>query len=359
MPILTLNQVSRIYGPYRAVDCVDLVVRDGELVSLLGPAGSGKTTLVRMIAGLVTPTGGSIIVDGRVVSSTKGATPPEARGMAMVFQSGALWPTMSVTENVAFGLRLRHVSHADMARRVTLALDRVEMHHLAGRMPAQLSAAQKQRVALARAVVIEPSILLLDEPLQIVDTSARDDLIRLVRSLHEVLHLTTIYVTGEAREATLISDRIAMMNRGRFEQVDTPQALYTQPRTRFVAALSGPTNFLEGRRRGNRIVFDGFSIEAVRLGKIDANADPLMFSLRPQNLVLQTANATPQPASDDVVTLDGRIQHRTFAGHHWDYVIAVANSALRLDITAPLTLLLEPGDAARVALDPTQLIAVR
>jgi ABC-type Fe3+/spermidine/putrescine transport system ATPase subunit len=257
---LVLRGLERRFGTFTAVAGIDLALRQGEFVSLLGPSGCGKTTTLRMIAGFIDPTAGTIEMDGKVLSSPTGSLPPERRGMSMIFQSYAVWPNMTVAENVAFGLKLRKLSGDEVRRRVAEMLDIVQMGHLAGRYPAELSGGQQQRVALARAIVIKPEVLLLDEPLSNLDANLREEMRFEIRRLHDEFRITTVYVTHDQAEAMVTSDRIAVMNQGRIEQVDEPHALYTRPKTRFVAGFIGRTNFVEGTADGSDIVFDHFAV---------------------------------------------------------------------------------------------------
>ena len=197
MPRLTLRGLTKAYGRQRVVDAIDLTLEDCEFVSLLGPSGCGKTTTLRMIAGFVTPTEGAIEMDGRMLSSPTSVTPPERRGMSMIFQSYAIWPNMTVAQNVAFGLELRKLPAPEIKRRVGKVLDVVQMGALADRYPAELSGGQQQRVALARAIVVEPSVLLLDEPLSNLDANLREEMRFEIRRLHEALRITTGYVTHD------------------------------------------------------------------------------------------------------------------------------------------------------------------
>ena len=249
MSRLRLTGVSKRYGNFLAVDDIDLELQSGEFVSLLGPSGCGKTTTLRMIAGFVDPTLGTIEMDGQILSSPAGSVPPDRRQMSMIFQSYAIWPNMTVEQNVAFGLELRKIAKAEVKRRVGEMLEVVHMNHLADRYPAELSGGQQQRVALARAIVIRPSVLLLDEPLSNLDATLREEMRFEIRRLHDEFHVTTVYVTHDQAEAMVTSDRIAVMNHGRIEQVDHPRALYNKPKTRFVAGFIGRTNFIEGLER--------------------------------------------------------------------------------------------------------------
>ena len=193
---------------------VSLALAPGEFVSLLGPSGCGKTTTLRMIAGFMKPTAGRIEVNGRSVSSPNAVVAPERRGMSMIFQSYAIWPNMTVGQNVAFGLKLRKISSAEVTERVNRILDTVQLRHLKDRYPAELSGGQQQRVALARAIVIEPEVLLLDEPLSNLDANLREEMRSEIRRLHDAFRITTVYVTHDQSEAMVTSDRIVVMNRG-------------------------------------------------------------------------------------------------------------------------------------------------
>jgi ABC-type proline/glycine betaine transport system ATPase subunit len=237
---LVLDGVSKSFGSFRAVDSFSLQLAEGEFVSLLGPSGCGKTTTLRMIAGFIDPTEGQIAMDGRVLSSPAGATPPEKRRMSMIFQSYAVWPNMTVGENVAFGLKVRKLPREDVARRVDKILDVVHLRPLKERYPAELSGGQQQRVALARAIVIQPEVLLLDEPLSNLDANLREEMRFEIRRLHDEFRITTVYVTHDQGEAMVTSDRIVVMNQGRIEQVDDPSSR---------ASSAGPTSSRAGSRR--------------------------------------------------------------------------------------------------------------
>ena len=356
MPTLILKNLTRAYGTARAVDTVNLVIKDGEFLSLLGPSGCGKTTTLRMIAGFIDPSDGTIEVDGRVLSSAKGSVPPERRGMSMIFQSYAIWPNMTVAENVGFGLNLRKLPAGEIKKRTGDVLDVVQLGALAHRYPAELSGGQQQRVALARAIVVQPSVLLLDEPLSNLDANLREEMRTEIRRLHEAFRITTVYVTHDQAEAMATSDRIAVMNRGRVEQVDAPYTIYARPKTRFVAGFIGRTNFLDGRREGPRVVFDGFSVDASRLEGLDQGAPKITASVRPQSLTLTAV----QPAdSSGLLPIEGRIAERTFLGEYWDYVFAANGSALRVKVAARPTDVFVIDAAVWLVIDPQHMVVIQ
>lgn len=226
-----------------AVDRLNMEVEEGHLVALLGPSGCGKTTTLRMVAGLMDPTAGSIVVDGKEITHT----PVNKRGMGMVFQSYALFPHMNVEQNVAFGLEMRQVSKAEQKARVAAALDMVQLGHLGKRQTKELSGGQQQRIALARALVVEPTLLLLDEPLSNLDAKLRETMRTEIRSIQQRTRATTLFVTHDQDEALDMADRIAVMNGGLIEQFGSPTEVYERPRTHFVANFIGQANFLTAR----------------------------------------------------------------------------------------------------------------
>ncbi|MFB4197369.1 ABC transporter ATP-binding protein [Streptomyces carpaticus] len=238
--------VSRHFGDFTAVDGLDLTIREGELTTLLGPSGCGKTTSLRMLAGYLAPSEGQIWIGGEDVTRT----PPEKRGLGMVFQSYALFPHMSVADNVGYGLKLRKVPRAERARRVAEALELVGLGHLADRRPKALSGGQQQRVALARAIVIRPRLLLLDEPLSNLDARLRVQMREEIRRIQAEAGLTVVLVTHDQEEALEMSDRMVVMNGGRVMQEGPPDALFPAPANRFVAEFLGYENFLELPGRG-------------------------------------------------------------------------------------------------------------
>ena len=351
-PRLSLEQVTCAYGDYTAVDRLDLRIAPGEFVSLLGPSGCGKTTTLRMIAGFIRPTGGVIRMDGQVISSAGAALPPERRGMSMIFQSYAIWPNMTVAENVAFGLKLRRIAREERQARVLRMLQTVRLAALADRYPAELSGGQQQRVALARAMVIEPRVLLLDEPLSNLDASLREEMRSEIRRLHDAFHFTTVYVTHDQGEAMVTSDRIAVMNGGRIEQIDAPQELYRRPRTRFVASFIGRTNLLDATCDGQRVRFDGFDLPRGLFDGGMVEDVGLTFSARPQSIALHRApSAAP-------CTVPGRLVERAFLGESWDYAVQPEGSGLKLKISTLPHEVFETGAAVWLSFDPAQMALV-
>ncbi len=330
MSRLKLSGLSKRYGDFLAVDNIDLELQSGEFVSLLGPSGCGKTTTLRMIAGFIDPTLGTIEMDGKVLSSHAGSTPPDRRQTAMIFSSHAIWPNMTVAQNVAFGLELRKIPNAEVKRRVGEMLEVVHMNHLADRYPAELSGGQQQRVALARAIVIRPSVLLLDEPLSNLDATLREEMRFEIRRLHDEFQVTTVYVTHDQAEAMVTSDRIAVMNHGRIEQVDHPRVLYNKPKTRFVAGFIGRTNLIEGTSNGHDISFDGFALPRSAFERDVPSEGKAVFSVRPHSMRL---SGVPTTARDGCTSVGVIVLERAFLGEHWDYVVKPREGALTLRVT--------------------------
>ncbi len=350
---LSLMGLSKSFGPVPAVVGVDLALRQGEFVSLLGPSGCGKTTTLRMIAGFMKPTAGSIAVNGNTISDPSNVVPPEKRSMSMIFQSYAIWPNMTVGENVAFGLKLRKLGRAEITDRVNRILDTVQLRHLKDRYPAELSGGQQQRVALARAIVIEPEVLLLDEPLSNLDANLREEMRSEIRRLHDAFRITTVYVTHDQSEAMVTSDRIVVMNHGRIDQVDDPVSLYNRPRTRFVAGFIGRTNFLDGMVDGNRIVFSGFTVPLGSVPEFGGLLGEASFSVRPQMIDIATHR------SDEAGWwVEGRIAERAYLGEYWEYVVRPVGSSLRIRVTTPPTTVHGPDEAVWLRIDPARAARV-
>src|SRR5713226_1951449 len=247
MAAIQITGLAKRYGDTIALAGIDLSVKDGEVVALLGPSGCGKTTTLQLLAGFLEPDAGEIRVDDRLMSSPGGVVPPEKRNISLIFQSYAIWPHKTVAQNVAFGLQVRKLPRTEINQRVEAILSMVHMGPLAHRYPAELSGGQQQRVALARALVIEPDILLLDEPLSNLDAKLRHEVRVEIRELQKELGLTTVMVTHDQEEALTMADRLVVMSNGQVQQVGSQRDLYENPANTFVAGFVGRTNFLHGR----------------------------------------------------------------------------------------------------------------
>ncbi|WP_198590380.1 ABC transporter ATP-binding protein [Paracoccus zhejiangensis] len=317
---IEIENLHLAFGPTKVLTGVNLSIKPGEFFAFLGPSGSGKSTLLRSIAGFGPRPSGAIRIGGRDVLDL----PPWKRNVGMVFQSYALWPHLSVQENVAFGLRERKLPGAEIARRVEEALDLVGLSHLAARMPNQLSGGQQQRIALARTVVIEPQVLLLDEPLSNLDASLRVQMRRELLALQRKLGLTTIFVTHDQEEANSTSDRMAVLDKGVIQQIGRPQELYDHPANLFVARFLGTANVLEGRveKRGEALRFVTGSGDALPL-PMTAKAGPSSIVLRPQNITI-----SPLCGPDTII---GQVLHSEFLGSQIRYIVQAAGSDLVVD----------------------------
>ena len=315
-PIVRFVGIGKTYdGVARVVDHLDLDIARGEFLTLLGPSGSGKTTTLMMLAGFETPTEGEILLEGKPLSRL----PPYRRSIGMVFQNYALFPHMSVAENIAFPLSVRAVPAADIAARVERALDMVQLPGLGARKPAQLSGGQQQRVAVARALVFEPKLVLMDEPLGALDKQLREQMQLEVRGLHQRLGVTMVYVTHDQHEALTMSDRIAVFHRGRVQQLDRPERIYEQPANAFVARFIGENNRLEGRLEavdGARctIRLAGDAVVEGSLASPLAAGAAVVVSLRPERV--QIAAATPTIAANGHCRLVGRLREVIYLGDH-------------------------------------------
>ncbi len=292
-----LVDVTKKFGDFTAVDNVNLEIHPGEFMSLLGPSGCGKTTTLRMLAGFEDPTAGQLIISGQVVDRV----PPHKRDVNTVFQAYALFPHMTVAENVAYGLRQRRIGKAETSRRVSEALDMVKMTPLAARKPRQMSGGQQQRVALARALVNRPSVLLLDEPLGALDRKLREEMQIELKLLQSQLGITFIFVTHDQEEALSMSDRIAVMLDGRIEQLGDPFTIYEQPSSAFVAGFIGQQNFFQGvaADTGQTVVGDGWAFRSVRGAAGLANGAAALAAVRPEAVTVaeSAASRRPQPVA--------------------------------------------------------------
>lgn len=292
---VAFHGVGKIYGNYDALGSVDLAIAPGEFIALLGPSGSGKTTLLNIAAGFVAPSTGRVFIDGQDVT----ALPPRRRNIGMMFQSYALFPHLSVFENVAYGLRVRRRPKQEITERVNAALAMVQLGDFATRSIRQLSGGQQQRVALARAVVIEPDVLLMDEPLGALDRQLRRHMQLEIRRLHKSIGGTTIYVTHDQEEALVMADRIGVMRNGRIEQIGTPQELYAAPGNAFIASFLGESNLIEGRvsetgAGGARLDVSALGLSiAGRVTTPLRMGEPAAALLRPETLSIDPAGPLP------------------------------------------------------------------
>jgi putative spermidine/putrescine transport system ATP-binding protein len=334
MGFLTLEKLSKVYGDFAAARDIDLSVAKGEFVSLLGPSGCGKTTTLQMIAGLVEPTTGTIMLDGRDITRET----PNRRGLGIVFQSYALFPHMTVAQNVAFGLEMRKVAKAERDERVATMLGLVHLGGFAERYPRQLSGGQRQRVAIARALVIQPPVLLLDEPLSNLDAKLREEMQFELRRIQQRVGTTTIMVTHDQAEALSISDRVVVMEQGRMTQVDAPYKLYENPATPFISTFVGKMNRLEGVWRKGAVEVAGIALPAEAGGLQEGQA--VALSVRPEKIMLKP------PGQGRV---DGTIANRFFLGSAWLFTVETPAGAVL--VSAPNDGDEPAREGAEVALD--------
>lgn len=356
MTAIRIAGVARNFGAVAAVRDVSLEIGDGEFFTLLGPSGCGKTTLLRMVAGFCELDRGTIHFGERRIDTV----PPHKRNAGMVFQNYAIFPNLTVAGNVAYGLKARAVPPAAMAERVARALRLVQLDGFAGRWPHQLSGGQLQRVALARCLVIEPAVLLLDEPLSNLDAQLRVEMRGEIRQLQKSLGITALYVTHDQEEAMSISDRIAVMRAGQVEQLGAPWEVYRRPATPFVARFMGTTNLLGGRLAGTaggfatvRVGANDFTIAAAAL-KDRVPGTEVSFSLRPEALRLAAPGTPPPPGW---AALDARVRRVEYLGAITRVELALADGlalhAAAADLPAPATL----DGAVAVAYDPSLVTA--
>ena len=325
---IAVREVTKRFGAVAAVDAVSLEIVDGELFTLLGPSGCGKTTLLRLIAGFYRPDAGAVVFGDRVVNDI----PPHARNIGMVFQNYALWPHMTVFQNVAYGLKLRRLGRDAVAARVGEGLRKVNLVGFESRYPGQLSGGQQQRVALARALVLNPDILLLDEPLSNLDAKIRVQVRAEIRKLQRELGITTVYVTHDQEEALSLSDRVAVMRDGRVLQLGVPRELYERPRTRFVADFVGTNNVIPGTVKGQ----DGETLFVdTALGPLRARAMGGVTPGQPCVLAIRPENVTVGGAVTDGNRVVGRVALASYLGNTLRYDIEAGGATLKADIRDP------------------------
>ena len=328
MASVELRGLTKRFGSLAVVDDVSLRIDHGQLVCLLGPSGCGKTTTLRLIAGFLEPSEGEIHVGDRLVSSKLRTLPPEQRKMSMIFQSYALWPHMTVTENIVYGLRLRKIDRATIAKKLDVILKATKLEILAQRYPGELSGGQQQRVALARALIVEPETLLLDEPLSNLDANLREEMRFEIRRLHDEYRYTTVYVTHDQSEAMTTADLIAVMNGGKIDQLGTPENIYDRPQSEFVARFIGASNVIKGTAVDhNRVSFAGATLQVVG-AKLEAGQSAAV-AIRQHDIQLSTqAPQNQQNAVKAVVT------RQVFLGASRDYMVETPDGTTLRVITS-------------------------
>ncbi|HEY7590652.1 MAG TPA: ABC transporter ATP-binding protein [Candidatus Limnocylindrales bacterium] len=363
MPAVRLVQVVKRFADFVAVDHVDLEVREGEFFSLLGPSGCGKTTTLRMIGGFEQPTSGLIELQGRDVTWL----PPYQRNVNTVFQNYALFPHLSIFDNVAFGLRRKRVKEAEVKKRVVEMLELVELPGYERRKPSQISGGQAQRVALARALINRPAVLLLDEPLGALDLKLRKQMQVELKRIQQEVGITFIYVTHDQEEAMTMSDRIAVMNRGRYEQLGDPESLYERPVTRFVAGFLGISNLLAGRLEGSAGADDRYAVlrladeSAVRVPRGQTNgAANVEIGVRPEKIRMHAATADVPAAANQ---LAGTVRDASYLGVSTQYIVETRDGKLitvyeqNVERTVHGSLH-RPGEEVRLSWSPDHTFAV-
>jgi iron(III) transport system ATP-binding protein len=329
--MITIRGLRKSYGAVLALDSLDLDIASGEVVALLGPSGCGKSTTLQLVAGFVEPSAGEIKIGDRLMSRRGMVVPPEQRGMSLIFQSYAIWPHKTVAENVAFGLQVRRLPKAEVTERVRKHLSTVQLEHLADRYPSELSGGQQQRIALARALAVDPEILLLDEPLSNLDANLREEMRFEIRRLHDTTGVTMVYVTHDQTEAMVCADRIAVMNKGRIEQIGTAFEIYEKPRTKFVAAFIGRCNTLPGKLKALGVAeAAGATLRATdESGATKGTA--ISLCIRPHLVALGTAPEGP------VNQLRGRVERVAYLGEASDYLIETTDGTRIRAFASPAT----------------------
>jgi iron(III) transport system ATP-binding protein len=341
---ITIRGLSKSFGAnaeIAAVNDIDLEIKDNSFVTLLGPSGCGKTTTLRLIAGYIIPDHGTIEVDGRQLSSAGAVVPPESRGMGMVFQNYAVWPHKTVFENVAFGLRVRRVATDDARKRVAKVLELVNLTGFETRYPNELSGGQQQRVALARSLVVEPEILLLDEPLSNLDAKLRERMRWELKALQRRTGITFVYVTHDQAEALALSDQIAVMHQGRLQQFGSPREVYARPANRVVADFMGLVNLLSGKVTAADTVVAGPLTLRLSLPRDLRVGDSVDVAIRPEDIRL---------GGDGV---PARVEEQSYLGNLSEYHVALADGT-RLRVQTPAMAYYAVGIEVALAVDTAQ-----
>ena len=356
MASVELRELTKRFGSLAVVDNVSLRIDHGQLVCLLGPSGCGKTTTLRLIAGFLEPTSGEIHVGDRVVSSNARTLPPEQRKMSMIFQSYALWPHMTVAENIVYGLRLRKLDRDTIARKLKAILETTKLEILAQRYPGELSGGQQQRVALARALIVEPETLLLDEPLSNLDANLREEMRFEIRRLHDQYRYTTVYVTHDQSEAMTTADLIAVMNAGRIDQLGTPQQIYDTPQSEFVARFIGASNVIKViARDANHVSFSGAVLQVI--GAPLSAGQTAAIAIRQHDIQLSTQ--APQASQNQVLqnVVKATVTRQVFLGASRDYMVETTDGTV-LRIVTPTDNAVARGTEVWLTLPPERCRAL-
>jgi iron(III) transport system ATP-binding protein len=352
MPDVIVSDLRKQFGDVAVLKGVSVTIKDGEFFTLLGPSGCGKSTTLNCIAGLEQPTSGRIAVADETFVDVEGKVflPPEARNLGMVFQSYALWPHMTIRDNLAMPLKIRKLAKEERATRIHEALDKVGLAHLGDRYPHQLSGGQQQRVALARALVYSPKVLLLDEPLSNLDAKLREQARAWLKRLQADLGITTVYVTHDQDEALALSDRIAVMSEGEMVQIGSPHEIYEAPATAAVAAFVGRCNFLRGTVAGTRDGLVDVRLEAsgdtvaVRTAQPVTTGQQVVVAIRPERLEILPAD---QAAPDGCSTVDAEVLSSSYVGSRYEYDLRLGDHIVQVESKRPSL-----SGTVRLVLDP-------
>ena len=352
MASVELRGLTKRYGPLAVVDDISLTIEHGKLVCLLGPSGCGKTTTLRLIAGFVEPSEGEIRVGDKLISSPAATVPPERRNMSMIFQSYALWPHMTVSENIVYGLKIRKLDRATIRGKLDAILATTKLGELAERYPGELSGGQQQRVALARALIVDPETLLLDEPLSNLDANLREEMRFEVRRLHDAYRYTTVYVTHDQSEAMTTADLICVMNAGKIEQAGSPEDIYDRPQSEFVARFIGSSNVIEGKALDrDHVEFAGVPLRCV--GTPLTAGLPAPVSIRPHDIAISAA----LPAQSENV-VPGVVTRQVFLGGNRDYMVETKDGT-QLRIVTPAQENIPQGSPVWLHLPPGRCRALK
>ncbi|WP_035275488.1 ABC transporter ATP-binding protein [Desulfogranum japonicum] len=328
-PVLQIQNLRKTFADFTAVDTLNFQVEEGSFFSILGPSGCGKTTLLRMIAGFLEPSSGTLLIRGKDMTTT----PPNRRPVNLVFQNLALFPMMNVHENIAFGLRRQGLAGREIGQKVEAMLERVHLSGFGKKNISQLSGGQKQRVAIARSLVLEPSLLLLDEPLGALDLKLREQMKIELKKLQEEVGTTFMYITHDQSEALVMSDQVAVMNKGTFEQIDTPRNLYSNPATSFVAGFVGETNILPVQVASRRPlqVATSFGLQLHATAGIDLNdSDSLALYIRPESIILE-----PSDSMKHINRFLLTVQNILFDGSNTKLLATIAESDHEFTVALP------------------------